>query len=302
MNHVSVIIPTFNSSKTVLRTLESVKNQTKSPYEVIVSDNGSSDNTLEIVRHFHRANGSMNIFTTSCNEPGSGPNRNHAVDVSTGNVLAFLDADDRWDDKFLEKMTGDRILAGCIKGAYARYVTETGVTVGQSIRSKDDTDARDGMLNEGLMPCLLSSWVMNRNTFTELDGFDANYVVAQDFELMYRHLRSGGYLEVTREVLLSYLIHAESETTTFHLRQRLTAIYILKQEKNDRLNLEEFLMKNISKASYKRQSKSDGLIRAYVTNLSQARLKSYLYLLSAFILSPIRFTQKSIRQRPTKGS
>ena len=301
MPTISVIIPTFNSSLTVERALNSVLNQTRLPEEVVVSDNGSTDSTLELVRRIQGDTDSIKIIITKCDQPGSGPNRNHAVKMCTGNVLSFLDSDDFWDENFLEKMTGNAIPSKCIRGAYARYSSHLGMIVGQSIRSKDDSSARDKMLTKGVMPCLLSTWVMTRDTFNELDGFDPRFFLAQDFELMHRHLTSGGHVEVMRELSISYQIHSFSETTNSHLLQRLTTIYVLRGAATTQLSLDEYLNLNSDKLVIKLQSKSDRLIRTFVLHQKTRRLARLDLLISAFILSPIRFTRKVIRQRPSTG-
>lgn len=283
-----------------MATLESVVSQTKKPTEIIVSDNGSIDDTLELVRRFQLENSCMNITLTSCAKPGAGPNRNHAVGASIGEILAFLDADDIWESNFLYELTDESIPANYIRGAYARYINSSGRILGQSNRSKDDDSARIEMMTAGTMPFLLSSWVMNRDTFVKLIGFDEAYVLAQDFEFLHRHLVAGGRIQVRRKILMSYTLHSQSETTLSHHLQRLTCRFILDHDKNQKMTIHEYLQANSRNLSSRLKSKSDIYIREFVFNQTSARVSRLDLLILAFCFSPIRFIRKIIRQRPNR--
>jgi glycosyltransferase involved in cell wall biosynthesis len=93
---VSVIIPTHNSEKTVIRALESVRCQTESPAEVIVVDDCSTDSTVSIVRIFadqHKEN--IQIIQLDANL-GPSATRNTGWNEATAEFVAFLDSDDSW--------------------------------------------------------------------------------------------------------------------------------------------------------------------------------------------------------------
>src|SRR5207302_8910813 len=91
MPKFSVIVATYNRAKYITATLESLRAQEFKDYEVIVVDDGSTDNTLELLKP-HRA--WLKVF----HEQNSGPGRarNIAVGHATGEYIAFLDSDDIW--------------------------------------------------------------------------------------------------------------------------------------------------------------------------------------------------------------
>ena len=97
---ISVIIPAYNSEKTILRALESVNSQTFKPIEIIVINDYSSDKTEEVVKSFKSE---ITIIFLS-NETNKGPSysRNRGIRSSNGNWIAFLDADDYWHPQKLE--------------------------------------------------------------------------------------------------------------------------------------------------------------------------------------------------------
>ncbi len=95
---VSVIIPTYNRASLVVEALESVFAQTYKEHEVIVVDDGSTDNTREILEpYLHR------IQYTWQENQGISAARNRGILLSHGRYIAFLDSDDRWLPSKLEK-------------------------------------------------------------------------------------------------------------------------------------------------------------------------------------------------------
>jgi glycosyltransferase involved in cell wall biosynthesis len=88
---VSVVIPTFNRAEFIGETIESVISQSREPEEVIVVDDGSTDDTEAVVRGFKG-----NVLYIRTENQGVCAARNLGVKSSTGNVIAFCDSDDVW--------------------------------------------------------------------------------------------------------------------------------------------------------------------------------------------------------------
>ena len=100
--HISVIIPAYNASNSIIPTLVSVYNQSYKDYEVIVVDDGSSDNTSELVEQYINENDLVNLKLINKPNGGVSSARNTAINVAKGYWLAFLDADDTLHPKKLE--------------------------------------------------------------------------------------------------------------------------------------------------------------------------------------------------------
>jgi glycosyltransferase involved in cell wall biosynthesis len=96
-SRVSVIIPAFNASKTIERALLSVLAQTRPADEIIVVDDGSSDDTLTVLEQYR-----SQIVLRSQPNAGASAARNHAARIATGDVIAFLDSDDVWHPRKIE--------------------------------------------------------------------------------------------------------------------------------------------------------------------------------------------------------
>jgi glycosyltransferase involved in cell wall biosynthesis len=94
---VSVLIPAYNSSATIAATLDSVLRQSVPPDEILIMDDGSTDETSKVLKRY---GGAVKIFC----QPNGGLScaRNALIRRATGNLIAFLDSDDLWHVTYLE--------------------------------------------------------------------------------------------------------------------------------------------------------------------------------------------------------
>ncbi|RXJ95888.1 glycosyl transferase [Arcobacter sp. AHV-9/2010] len=101
-NLVSIITPSYNSSKFISKTIESVLSQTYKNWEMIIVDDVSSDNSNEIIESYIQKDSRIKLIKLEQNG-GAAIARNRAIEEAKGRYIAFLDADDIWKDKKLEK-------------------------------------------------------------------------------------------------------------------------------------------------------------------------------------------------------
>ncbi len=92
---VSVIIPSFNSDKYIKDTINSVLNQSYRNFEIIVVDDGSTDNTVAIVKDMSLLESRIKYYTIQHSGRPSVP-RNYGIERASGSMIAFLDSDDQW--------------------------------------------------------------------------------------------------------------------------------------------------------------------------------------------------------------
>ncbi|MBF0104196.1 MAG: glycosyltransferase [Deltaproteobacteria bacterium] len=109
---ISIIIPTYNSEKSIHDCLKSVLDQTFADWEIIVVDDGSHDLTRSIIESFGKKNGLNNRLVTHYFKKNRGASaaRNKGIRLATGDYIAFLDSDDVWYPKKLETVMA--ILSG----------------------------------------------------------------------------------------------------------------------------------------------------------------------------------------------
>lgn len=102
MVEISVIIPVFNVENFLKECLDSVCNQSFKDIEIICINDGSSDNSLEILREYEKKDGRMKVIDQS--NRGLGASRNRGLDIACGNYIYFLDSDDYIDLDTLNKL------------------------------------------------------------------------------------------------------------------------------------------------------------------------------------------------------
>lgn len=99
---VSIITPAYNSEKFIAETIQSVIDQTYQNWEMVIVDDGSTDDTVAVARSFVEKEQRIHLYTSDKNN-GTGIARNRALEKCNGAFIAFLDADDLWHSKKLQK-------------------------------------------------------------------------------------------------------------------------------------------------------------------------------------------------------
>lgn len=100
---VSVIIPVFNSAETITTTLQSLESQSYTDFEVVIIDDGSTDDSLKKVKKF-AAKSRMSFLIEVQKNSGASAARNRGIELSRGEYILFLDSDDCYEPKFIEKL------------------------------------------------------------------------------------------------------------------------------------------------------------------------------------------------------
>lgn len=99
---VSIITPSYNCSRTIIDTIKSVQSQTLNDWEMIIVDDCSIDNTVDVINSYIKNDNRIKLIRSSWNG-GAAVSRNIAIDAANGRYIAFLDSDDKWHKTKLEK-------------------------------------------------------------------------------------------------------------------------------------------------------------------------------------------------------
>jgi len=173
----SVIIPSYNSCKSIIRALESVVNQKLKDFEIIIVDDGSIDDTKNVIDNYFK--NKKNIRYKYIYQDNKGPSsaRNNAVKNASGKYLAFLDADDAWHIDKLQ-IQYDMIQKLDIKFISSSYTIDdfkdiTEITI-RKFKFKDFL-----ISNKTSTPCT----VIARSLFEEVGGFDEGLSYSEDYNL-----------------------------------------------------------------------------------------------------------------------
>jgi glycosyltransferase involved in cell wall biosynthesis len=184
---VSVIIPTHNYGRYIGAAIQSVLSQTRPAVEIIVIDNGSTDDTREKVAGF---GGPVKYFYQE--DAGVSVARNRGVAESTGELIAFLDADDYWEPRCLETAvtkfaTDDGI--GLVHWGLREFDSTTGETLRYHLEGGEEGVAENLLLWEGPMIAGHGAVIVTRNAFLEAGGFDTAAEPSEDWDFCYRVTR-----------------------------------------------------------------------------------------------------------------
>ena len=182
---ISVIIPTFNRARCVARAIESAANQTYPDLEIIVVDDGSTDGTVSLLRSFTCAR-PYRFIESRANE-GAPRARNRAIALSGARWIAFLDSDDVWHPRKLERQIEALLRSGAEFGASYTGIAaydDAGRLCGIS-RATDHGDIRAGLMTHNLVGST-SSVLVRRDLLSETGGFAPGLKSCQDWELWVR--------------------------------------------------------------------------------------------------------------------
>lgn len=177
---VSVVIPTYNRVETIGRALKSVSQQTIQPFEVIVVDDGSDDDTGDLIKLHY-----PNVRYLSQNNQGVSSARNFGIHESSGDWLAFLDSDDEWLPTKLESQ-----LASLSKtNLLVSHTEEIWIRNGVRVNQMNKHQKHGGDIFEHCLPmCAMSpsSIIIHRSVFDRIGLFDESFPACEDYDLWLR--------------------------------------------------------------------------------------------------------------------
>lgn len=212
MPKVSVVIPTYNRQAYIRRALDSVLAQTFTDYEVVVVDDGSTDDTKGVLKDYegrikcvHQANG------------GIASARNRGIAESSAPYIAFLDSDDWWGPQKLEhqvRVLDEHPNVGIVYGRMP-IVNERGQTIGQKPAGVSGRNFQELIEVWGDLP---TSTVMTRRAcFEQAGNFDSGVIPMEDIDMWLRISRHYDLYEIEGEPLAFYFRH-DSQVTTSPIR------------------------------------------------------------------------------------
>lgn len=176
---VSIIIPAYNVENTVIETLESVVAQTYDNIEVILIDDGSTDNTSEVIKGFISENVDIQLYSQK--NMGLPATRNAGFVRSTGDFVVFLDGDDKIDSLYIEACYGEFLRDPTLDLVY----TDT-----QFFEAKTGAfelpDYSYCQILKG--NCIPATAMIRSNSFRDVGMYDTTLRITEDWELWIRYL------------------------------------------------------------------------------------------------------------------
>jgi glycosyltransferase involved in cell wall biosynthesis len=199
---VSVIIPAYNAAAFLGEALASLQHQAQAPLDIILIDDGSTDDTAALVTAW----GDTVRYEYQANQ-GPAAARNRGLALARGELIAFLDADDRWPAGKLALQV-EALQTGPERPAVMGHI--------QILRA--DPAPGPGAPAYVLEPkpvqaMLLGCLVARRSTFDQVGGFDPTLRISEDTDWFIRARELGLVIPMVPEVVLHYRRHSESLTS-----------------------------------------------------------------------------------------
>jgi glycosyltransferase involved in cell wall biosynthesis len=200
---VSAIIPAFNAERYIRDAIESVLSQTYLHIECLVVDDGSTDGTRELVESF-----AEKVQYVLQENQGVSAARNHGVARATGELIAFLDADDAWLPSKIEKQVEE--VTPSIDLVYSGlYLTDECLHPFGEIKAPATTVAlRNSVLLQPPVISIAQASLIRRRVFLEAGGFDELLSTSADTDLAIR-IACSHQIAAVHEPLVFYRQHGE---------------------------------------------------------------------------------------------
>ena len=181
---ISIIIPAYNASATILKCLFSLHEQTIMPWEIIVVDDGSSDNTMELAKGYA-------TVVKNMNKKGAGGARNYGASIASGEILAFTDSDCILPQAWIQRMSE----AFCEEGVAAvagGYISHEGNSFVGNFAFLELSERRKNF-NKYVETAPSNNFAIKRNIFEEIGGFPEIFATASNEDLVFSFRASRKY-------------------------------------------------------------------------------------------------------------
>ena len=215
---ISIIIPVYNCEKYISEAIQSILNQTYKPIEVIVIDDGSTDNTAKIAKKF-----TPDIKYIYQPKSGSAAARNRGIKIANGDAFAFLDADDIWIPNKLT-LQSDAIRHDNSINIVSCYVQEF---LSPEI---NDPQIEKKYCSQNPMPGYSSiAMLITRETFFQVGLFKENLPIAAFIDWFSRAKEKKLNIKILPDILAKRRIHKNNKWITSSSNKKSIILGILKE-------------------------------------------------------------------------
>ncbi len=203
---ISVMMPTYNNAKYIKQAIESIYAQNYDNIEIIVVDDGSTDNTKEILQQY------KDIKYFYIEHKGISVARNTALENAKGEYIAFLDSDDYWlPNKLNTQMQYFKDHPDCeiVFTKYENFFEDE--------KLKTNKRAMHEKMMEKFLKQYLPSSIIKKELFEKYGNFDENFSGVEDTEFLYRLLKKGVSIShIIPEVFYIRRIHGQNVTLNYN--------------------------------------------------------------------------------------
>ena len=200
---VSIVTPSFNSSLYIVRTIQSVLNQTYKNWEMIIVDDYSLDNSVEVITKYVNEYKQIKLVQFESNK-GAAEARNAAISMANGEFIAFLDSDDLWKPEKLVRQI--QFMGEKVDFSFTAYAlidqNDTNLNKTVDMSHSGSFGYKDMLKKKATLGC--STVVLRRNAFQDLNM--PLIRTGQDYGLWLKLLKTGKQAYLLNEVCSYYRI------------------------------------------------------------------------------------------------
>lgn len=229
---VSIILPAYNAQVFLEETIQSVLSQTYPYWELIIVNDGSTDETTNIINTF--ASADKRIIPVHKPNSGVSDSRNSGRKYAKGELFFFLDSDDVWNPdniekkvKFLQSPLYDAVFSACL------IINEKSETKNRFLKGSSNFTLNDLLLAKGNYTTAPSGIAVKKSVFNSISGFDVNLSNNADTDFFMQLLSVGKKIGYTNEVLWKYRVHEGNMSKNVTLLEKDILYLYRKAEKNN---------------------------------------------------------------------
>jgi len=203
---VSIVIPCYNSERTILETLHSIADQTYKHYEVVIVNDGSSDNTERIISEYATLKTNISVFLQE--NGGQAKARNYGLTVAKGEYIVFVDADDKLHPDFLRECISAFNSDESVNMVYCEMQTFE--------RENNVYNLREFKIEEFLITnCIPIFCMVRADHIKSIGGFDESMKNNEDWECWIRlYKKYGGKVIKINRILYYYRKRIDENSIT----------------------------------------------------------------------------------------
>jgi glycosyltransferase involved in cell wall biosynthesis len=225
---VSVLISTFNNSKYLEKSIESILDQTYKNLEILVSDDNSTDNSVAILKKMQQKNSNLKIYKNSVNQ-GLTKSLNKLIRVAEGEIISRHDTDD------ISFRTKIQTQLDFLQNKNLDFCTSRALVMNSEKKIPGYSFyLPNNILIKFKNPFIHGTLLIKKNVLEEIGGYNEKFIYAQDYDLFSRLIKSGYKYDVVKEPL--YLLNTKDNISSLKKKEQSYYAECVRKNKNPELN------------------------------------------------------------------
>lgn len=292
---VSVVMSVYNDSKYISDSVESILNQDLYESEFIIVDDGSTDESLQVIEEYAKSDSRIRIIRNS-NNCGLAASLNNAISVARGEYVARMDSDDisltyrlRSQFEFM-KRNKDIMLVG----SSVYRINKDGIVMCETRANTDHVCLKKWVISGGI-PCMHPTWFFRRSLFHDINGYRI-LPAAQDYDFLARVVYKGHKISNVSVPLLCQRLHGGMVSAKSNICQLKIASYVKKAGKRNFIFEDRYFTEDIIKRIVKTpkilhllHKIALVLVMKSIETRKDKKLLSCVLYIAAMLCSPYRF-------------